>query len=93
MEASCTFAVPPVVALTVVCCGSQIVALANLMPADDSVDELDSYMYQTVILFIHPTFLSLSILLILSNQDVISRFTLLGGELSMFLLDGMNLHS
>ncbi|KAH9658896.1 diphthamide synthase [Citrus sinensis] len=28
--------------------GHQIVALANLMPADDSVDELDSYMYQTV---------------------------------------------
>lgn len=26
----------------------QIVALANLMPLDDSVDELDSYMYQTV---------------------------------------------
>ncbi|XP_020211998.1 diphthine--ammonia ligase isoform X2 [Cajanus cajan] len=28
--------------------GHQIVALANLMPLDDSVDELDSYMYQTV---------------------------------------------
>ncbi|XP_022938025.1 diphthine--ammonia ligase isoform X1 [Cucurbita moschata] len=28
--------------------GHEIVALANLMPADDSVDELDSYMYQTV---------------------------------------------
>ncbi|XWS64763.1 hypothetical protein CRYUN_Cryun05aG0031400 [Craigia yunnanensis] len=28
--------------------GHQIVALANLLPADDSVDELDSYMYQTV---------------------------------------------
>ncbi|KAJ4837444.1 hypothetical protein Tsubulata_023173 [Turnera subulata] len=28
--------------------GHQIVALANLMPADDSVDELDSFMYQTV---------------------------------------------
>nr|XP_011466005.1 PREDICTED: diphthine--ammonia ligase-like [Fragaria vesca subsp. vesca] len=28
--------------------GHQIVAVANLMPADDSVDELDSYMYQTV---------------------------------------------
>ncbi|KAJ8760522.1 hypothetical protein K2173_015189 [Erythroxylum novogranatense] len=28
--------------------GHQIVALANLMPFDDSVDELDSYMYQTV---------------------------------------------
>ncbi|KAI4301963.1 hypothetical protein L6164_035193 [Bauhinia variegata] len=28
--------------------GHQIVALANLMPVDDSVDELDSYMYQTV---------------------------------------------
>lgn len=27
---------------------SQIVALANLIPVDDSVDELDSYMYQTV---------------------------------------------
>lgn len=26
----------------------QIVALANLLPIDDSVDELDSYMYQTV---------------------------------------------
>lgn len=26
----------------------QIVALANLLPVDDSVDELDSYMYQTV---------------------------------------------
>ncbi|MED6148802.1 hypothetical protein PIB30_118274 [Stylosanthes scabra] len=28
--------------------GHQIVALANLLPADDAVDELDSYMYQTV---------------------------------------------
>ncbi|XP_039022361.1 diphthine--ammonia ligase-like [Hibiscus syriacus] len=28
--------------------GHQIVALANLLPTDDSVDELDSYMYQTV---------------------------------------------
>ncbi|KAI4364543.1 hypothetical protein MLD38_020619 [Melastoma candidum] len=28
--------------------GHQIVALANLLPSDDSVDELDSYMYQTV---------------------------------------------
>ncbi|XP_022719039.1 diphthine--ammonia ligase [Durio zibethinus] len=28
--------------------GHQIIALANLLPADDSVDELDSYMYQTV---------------------------------------------
>ncbi|KAJ6877181.1 diphthine--ammonia ligase-like isoform X1 [Populus alba x Populus x berolinensis] len=28
--------------------GHEIVALANLMPADDSVDELDSFMYQTV---------------------------------------------
>ncbi|KAK7286577.1 hypothetical protein RJT34_21665 [Clitoria ternatea] len=28
--------------------GHQIVALANLMPLDDSVNELDSYMYQTV---------------------------------------------
>ncbi|KAK9986806.1 hypothetical protein SO802_031757 [Lithocarpus litseifolius] len=28
--------------------GHQVVALANLMPADDSVDDLDSYMYQTV---------------------------------------------
>ncbi|MED6211220.1 hypothetical protein PIB30_071649 [Stylosanthes scabra] len=28
--------------------GHQIVALANLLPADDTVDELDSYMYQTV---------------------------------------------
>lgn len=28
--------------------GHEIVALANLMPADDAVDELDSYMYQTV---------------------------------------------
>ncbi|XVF31004.1 hypothetical protein REPUB_Repub16aG0108100 [Reevesia pubescens] len=27
--------------------GFSIVALANLLPADDSVDELDSYMYQT----------------------------------------------
>jgi hypothetical protein len=27
---------------------TQIVALANLIPLDDSVDELDSYMYQTV---------------------------------------------
>lgn len=26
-------------------------ALANLLPADDSIDELDSYMYQTVSLF------------------------------------------
>ncbi|KAM6577120.1 hypothetical protein CsatB_028957 [Cannabis sativa] len=28
--------------------GHQVVALANLMPVNDSVDELDSYMYQTV---------------------------------------------
>lgn len=28
--------------------GHQIVALANLLPLDDSVDELDSFMYQTV---------------------------------------------
>ncbi|XP_059291304.1 diphthine--ammonia ligase isoform X2 [Lycium ferocissimum] len=28
--------------------GHQIVALANLIPADDATDELDSYMYQTV---------------------------------------------
>ncbi|KAJ0013257.1 hypothetical protein Pint_20381 [Pistacia integerrima] len=28
--------------------GHEIVALANLLPSDDSVDELDSYMYQTV---------------------------------------------
>ncbi|GAV82994.1 LOW QUALITY PROTEIN: Ribonuc_L-PSP domain-containing protein/ATP_bind_4 domain-containing protein, partial [Cephalotus follicularis] len=28
--------------------GHQVVALANLLPDDDSVDELDSYMYQTV---------------------------------------------
>lgn len=28
--------------------GHQIVALANLLPADDAKDELDSYMYQTV---------------------------------------------
>lgn len=28
--------------------GHEIVALANLLPIDDSVDELDSYMYQTV---------------------------------------------
>ncbi|XP_031483479.1 diphthine--ammonia ligase [Nymphaea colorata] len=28
--------------------GHKIVALANLMPLDDAVDELDSYMYQTV---------------------------------------------
>ena len=34
------------------CCLVQIVALANLMPADDSVDELDSYMYQTVSLLV-----------------------------------------
>jgi hypothetical protein len=26
----------------------QVVALANLLPPDSSVDELDSYMYQTV---------------------------------------------
>lgn len=26
----------------------QVVALANLLPPDPSVDELDSYMYQTV---------------------------------------------
>ncbi|KMT11006.1 hypothetical protein BVRB_5g112280 isoform A [Beta vulgaris subsp. vulgaris] len=26
----------------------RIVALANLLPVDDSIDELDSYMYQTV---------------------------------------------
>eukprot|EP00850_Spirogloea_muscicola_P000699 SM000002S05779 [mRNA] locus=s2:2203672:2208664:+ [translate_table: standard] len=30
------------------CGGVQVVALANLLPDDDSVDELDSYMYQTV---------------------------------------------
>eukprot|EP00850_Spirogloea_muscicola_P016894 SM000141S00838 [mRNA] locus=s141:37206:42036:+ [translate_table: standard] len=30
------------------CGGVQVVALANLLPADDAVDELDSYMYQTV---------------------------------------------
>lgn len=29
----------------------QIVALANLIPADDAIDELDSYMYQTVSFF------------------------------------------
>ncbi|XP_024968604.1 diphthine--ammonia ligase isoform X1 [Cynara cardunculus var. scolymus] len=28
--------------------GHEVVALANLLPADDAVDELDSYMYQTV---------------------------------------------
>lgn len=28
--------------------GHEIVALANLLPVDDSIDELDSYMYQTV---------------------------------------------
>jgi diphthine-ammonia ligase len=28
--------------------GHKIVALANLIPEDDAVDELDSYMYQTV---------------------------------------------
>lgn len=28
--------------------GHEIVALANLIPADDAIDELDSYMYQTV---------------------------------------------
>ncbi|GLT57806.1 hypothetical protein SLA2020_307540 [Shorea laevis] len=28
--------------------GHQVVAVANLLPADDAVDELDSYMYQTV---------------------------------------------
>lgn len=39
---------------------TQIVAVANLMPADDSVDELDSYMYQTVSL----SFLQIFILLI-----------------------------
>ncbi|WMV23408.1 hypothetical protein MTR67_016793 [Solanum verrucosum] len=27
--------------------GHEIVALANLIPADDATDELDSYMYQT----------------------------------------------
>ncbi|KAJ8442254.1 hypothetical protein Cgig2_005194 [Carnegiea gigantea] len=32
--------------------GHEIVALANLLPVDDSVDELDSYMYQTVSLLI-----------------------------------------
>ncbi|KAE9447998.1 hypothetical protein C3L33_20099, partial [Rhododendron williamsianum] len=31
--------------------GHEIVALANLLPADDSLDELDSYMYQTVATF------------------------------------------
>lgn len=39
---------------------TQIVAVANLMPADDSVDELDSYMYQTVSL----SFLQIFFLLI-----------------------------
>lgn len=28
--------------------GHEIVALANLLPLDDAVDELDSYMYQTI---------------------------------------------
>lgn len=28
--------------------GHQVVALANLYPGDDDVDEMDSYMYQTV---------------------------------------------
>lgn len=28
--------------------GHKVVALANLIPLDDAVDELDSYMYQTV---------------------------------------------
>jgi hypothetical protein len=28
--------------------GLQVVALANLLPSDTEVDELDSYMYQTV---------------------------------------------
>ncbi|KAH0720597.1 hypothetical protein KY285_005417 [Solanum tuberosum] len=27
--------------------GHEIVALANLIPADDATDELDSYLYQT----------------------------------------------
>ncbi|XP_048500570.1 uncharacterized protein LOC125497509 isoform X2 [Beta vulgaris subsp. vulgaris] len=31
--------------------GHEIVALANLLPVDDSIDELDSYMYQTVSFF------------------------------------------
>lgn len=30
------------------CLNLQIVALANLLPADDDVDELDSFMFQTV---------------------------------------------
>lgn len=30
------------------CLFEQVVAVANLLPADDAVDELDSYMYQTV---------------------------------------------
>jgi len=30
------------------CLNLQIVALANLLPADDEVDELDSFMFQTV---------------------------------------------
>eukprot|EP00240_Pyramimonas_obovata_P017998 CAMPEP_0118942704 /NCGR_PEP_ID=MMETSP1169-20130426/36690_1 /TAXON_ID=36882 /ORGANISM="Pyramimonas obovata, Strain CCMP722" /LENGTH=64 /DNA_ID=CAMNT_0006887767 /DNA_START=137 /DNA_END=328 /DNA_ORIENTATION=+ len=28
--------------------GHEIVVLANLLPAEDSTEELDSYMYQTV---------------------------------------------
>ena len=28
--------------------GHEIVALANLLPAEEEIDELDSYMYQTV---------------------------------------------
>ncbi|KAL9264708.1 Diphthine--ammonia ligase-like protein [Drosera capensis] len=32
--------------------GHEIVALANLLPIDDDVDELDSYMYQTMIKFL-----------------------------------------
>lgn len=63
---NCASGVPPVVALISqsACLGfAQIVALANLMPADDSVDELDSYMYQTVILVI-----LVSVLIFLSSQ-------------------------
>lgn len=32
----------------ILCYASQIVALANLLPEDKQVDELDSYMFQTV---------------------------------------------
>lgn len=50
---------------------TQIVAVANLMPADDSVDELDSYMYQTVSLSFLPPYNYIFELKLRKSSDVI----------------------